>query len=50
MAESYARIQPFGPIILMALLFVGPMLGFDLISLLINPALSGLQKIILGVS
>ena len=50
LAEGFARIQPYGPIILLALVFGGPLIGFDLIGMIMTPALTGLQKIILGVS
>jgi Zn-dependent protease len=47
-AEKFNQIQPFGPIILLALLFVAPRFGFDLIGWVMTPALNGLQKILLG--
>jgi Zn-dependent protease len=50
LSAGYARIQPFGPLILMALLFVLPLLGVDVINWIISPALTGLQKLILGVA
>ena len=50
LAQGFANIQRFGPIILMVLLFVLPYLGIDIISWVMSPALSGLQKFILGVS
>ncbi len=49
-AVKYARIQPYGPILLMVLLFGLPLIGVDIISWIMTPALTGLQKIILGVS
>ncbi len=50
MAVKYARIQPYGPILLMVLLFGLPLIGVDIINWIMTPALTGLQKIILGVS
>ena len=50
LAQGFANIQRFGPIILMVLLFVLPYLGIDIISWVMSPALNGLQKFILGVS
>lgn len=50
LAEGFARIQPYGPIILMVLVFGAPLVGVDIIGWIMNPALSGLQRIILGVS
>jgi Zn-dependent protease len=49
-AEKYARFQPYGPILLLLIVFVGPRFGIDIIGALINPAMAGLQKILLGVS
>ncbi len=48
-AEKYALIQPYGPIILMILLFGLPFVGVDLIRGIMSPVLSALQKLILGV-
>ncbi len=49
LAEKYARIQPYGPIILLALLFVLPLVGVDIISWIMTPILTGFRKLILGV-
>lgn len=49
-AVKYARIQPYGPIILMVLLFALPLVGVDIISWIMTPALTWLQKMILGVT
>ena len=49
LAEKYALIQPYGPIILLFLLFVLPFLGVDIINGIMSPVISGLQKIIPGV-
>jgi len=48
--EGYAGIQRYGPILLMVLLFVLPLVGIDVISWVMSPALTQLQKFILGVS
>lgn len=50
LAAKYALIQPYGPLLLMVLLFGLPLVGVDLINWVMTPALAGLQKIILGVS
>jgi Zn-dependent protease len=44
----FARIDRYGPIILMALLFVLPMIGFDFFGAIMNPILSGLFAILTG--
>jgi len=50
MQEGFAGIQRYGPILLMVLLFGLPLVGIDIISWVMTPALNQLQKIILGVS
>jgi Zn-dependent protease len=49
-ADSFASIQRYGPILLLVLLFVLPMVGIDIISWIMTPALTQIQKVILGVS
>lgn len=48
--QGFASIQQYGPLLLMFLLFVLPMVGVDLIGWVMTPALTQLQKLILGVS
>jgi len=48
--NSYASIQRYGPILLMVLLFVLPLMGVDIISWIMTPALTQLQKVIIGVT
>ena len=45
---GFARIEQYGPIILMALLFILPMIGFDFFGAIMNPILSGLFAILTG--
>jgi Zn-dependent protease len=49
-SDSFASIQRYGPILLLVLLFVLPMVGIDIISWIMTPALTQIQKVILGVS
>jgi Zn-dependent protease len=49
-ADTFASIQRYGPILLLVLLFVLPMVGIDIISWIMTPALTQIQKVILGVS
>lgn len=46
--EGYSRLQPYGPILLLVLLFVLPRFGIDIIGWFMTPALIGFQKILLG--
>ena len=41
-------IRPYGPLILMGLLFILPMIGIDLISLIMQPAIIGLARLLIG--
>lgn len=41
-------IRPYGPMILLLLIFVGPYLGFDLIGILMGPPLRGLFTLLVG--
>ena len=45
----YSKVRPYGPFVLMILIFVGPTIHLDLIGWIMTPILSGLQKIFLGV-
>ena len=46
--NGFIKIQPYGPLILLVLMFVLPRFGIDIISWFMNPALSGLSKILIG--
>ena len=46
--SGFIKLQPFGPIILLVLIFVLPRLGIDIIGAVMNPALSGLSKLLIG--
>jgi len=46
--QGWNKIKPYGPIILLALVFVLPMIGIDMISMILTPALSGILRILVG--
>jgi len=46
--EGFAKIDQYGPVILMVLLFVLPMTGFDPLGSIINPILTFLFNILTG--
>ncbi len=48
-ARSYESIQSYGPIILLAIIFLLPFLGINVLSYVLNPAISALLRILLGV-
>jgi Zn-dependent protease len=49
-ADRFARIQPYGPIILLIIVFVGPRFGVDIIGSIMNPAIQGLTRLLLGAA
>lgn len=48
-ANQYAKIKPFGPILLLVVVFVLPRFGFDLVSLIMTPVLTFFRIVLLGV-
>ncbi len=46
--EGYSKLQPYGPMFLLILLFVLPRFGIDVIGWFMTPAIIGLQKILIG--
>jgi len=46
--QGWNKIKPYGPIILLALVFVLPLIGIDMISMILTPALSGILRILIG--
>ncbi|MHC1783106.1 MAG: site-2 protease family protein [Anaerolineaceae bacterium] len=50
--ETWSRrldgIQPYGPIILLVLVFVGPMVGLNIFSWIMTPALTAIMKLLVG--
>lgn len=49
MEAQWDRIRPYGPYLLILLLFVGPILGLDIFDALISPAVSSIGEFLLGV-
>lgn len=45
---EWGKVKQYSPIILLVLIFVLPMIGFDFISMILTPALSGLLRILIG--
>lgn len=43
------KIRPFGPYLLLAVVFLGPALGFDVLSWVLNPPRIDLFRILIGV-
>jgi Zn-dependent protease len=43
------RIRPYGPLILMVLLFGAPLIGIDIVGLIMGPPLTALSRLLIGV-
>jgi Zn-dependent protease len=46
--EGWQKIKQYGPVLLIILIFVLPMIGVDIISKVLTPALSGLLSLLIG--
>lgn len=46
--EFYDRIRPYSPMILLAIVFILPMFGLDLINLIVRQPLMGLARALIG--
>jgi len=44
------RIRPYSPLILLGIVFILPILGFDLFGMILNPLLRAISSLLLGVS
>jgi Zn-dependent protease len=49
-AQFFDKIRPYGPIILLVLVFLGPTLGIDLLNWIIGPPLIALRSLLLGLN
>ena len=48
LSASYAKLKPYGPLLLLVIVFVLPRFGFDIMSLIMNPVIKGFQYILFG--
>lgn len=46
--SGFDKIKQYGPILLLILIFILPRLGFDLIGIILQPALIGLLRLLIG--
>jgi len=46
--SGWERIKPYGPYILIGLFVLGPLIGFNVISILLTPMVNGLAGLLLG--
>ncbi|UCF26748.1 MAG: hypothetical protein JSW42_08780, partial [Chloroflexota bacterium] len=42
------NLRPYGPLILLAVVFMGPLLGFNVLGSVIGPPLTGLMSVLVG--
>jgi Zn-dependent protease len=47
--RSLDRIRPYGPAILLALVFLPPLVGFDLLGAILGPPMNTLTRLLIGV-
>lgn len=47
-ASQYAKIKPYGPIILLVIVFVLPRFGFDIVNLIMTPVLTFFRILLIG--
>jgi Zn-dependent protease len=48
-SRIFDQIRPYGPIILLAILFVGPWIGLDIFRWILVPAINSVMKLMIGV-
>lgn len=48
-ADQYAKLRPYGPILLMVLVLVLPRFGVDVLDGIMTPIILGLEQVLLGV-
>jgi Zn-dependent protease len=48
-SRFFQQIRPYGPIILLGILFLGPWVGIDLFRWILIPAINGMMKLMIGV-
>ena len=49
MEEAYQKFRPYAPMVLLAIAFIGPMIGFDLLGILIREPLNRLARFLIGL-
>jgi len=48
-ARAYEAFRPYGPLILMVIVFAGPLLGFNIIGTIIGPPMQALMSLLVGI-
>jgi len=48
LSSFYDQLRPYGPLILMSILIIGPMFGVNLFSTILQPAIQSLAQLLIG--
>jgi Zn-dependent protease len=48
-ANALERIRPYGPVLLIVLVFLGPLVGIDLLGMILYPPMTTLARLLIGV-
>ena len=48
-ARAYEAFRPYGPLVLMLIVFAGPLLGFNIIGTIIGPPMQALMSLLVGI-
>jgi len=48
-ARTYEAFRPYGPIVLMLIVFAGPLLGINIIGTIIGPPMQALMSLLVGI-
>ena len=49
MARTWETIRPYGPLILIVVVFLGPLIGINLLGWIIDPPLTALLRLLIGI-
>lgn len=49
MARSYETLRPYGPLLLMVIIFVLPFIGIDILGLILYPAMQAILTFLVGI-
>lgn len=50
LARSYEKVRPYGPMILLAIAFIGPLVNFDILGMIIRTPMINLTRFLIGIN
>ncbi|MCJ7694553.1 MAG: site-2 protease family protein [Anaerolineaceae bacterium] len=50
LARAYEKIRPYGPIILLMIVFIGPLVNFDILGMVIRTPMINLTRFLIGIN